>query len=109
MKNSTEKIFKGALVGATLAVVAGVLLSSDEGKKMSKKIAKNTKKLSADFYNYITPQIKELKQLGEVEYTELVSEGIKKYAKIKKLSLREKKILSKEAENSWKHIKKQLK
>jgi len=102
--NSRGKILGGALVGTVLGVAAGMLLATESGRKMRKDI----KKLSGDFYNYIAPQVKKLKQIGEAQYKAFVDEGVEKYAKSKRLTLAEKKILAKEAKRSWGHIRKHL-
>jgi gas vesicle protein len=102
---SGGKLLEGALVGAVLGIAAGMILTSEAGKKMGTDI----KKLSVDFYRYMAPQVKKLKKLGESEYNALVEQTVKKYAKAKKLSLAEEKILAKEAKRSWGHIKSQLK
>lgn len=104
-KGSGGKLLEGALVGAVLGIAAGILITSEAGKKMGTDI----KKLSGDFYRYMAPQVKKLKNLGESEYNTLVDQSVKKYAKAKKLSLAEEKVLVKEAKRSWGHIKKHLK
>ncbi len=106
-KKSAKKkgggLLAGALVGGALGVVAG-MLESESGQKMQK----NFMKLSGDFLNYIAPQIKKMKEVGEPEYEAFVAEKAKSYAKAKKLSLAEAKILAAKAKHSWKHIKKHL-
>jgi gas vesicle protein len=102
---SGGKLLEGALVGAVLGIAAGILITSETGKKMGTDI----KKLSGDFYRYMAPQVKKLKKLGESEYNKLVDQSVKKYAKVKKLSLEEEKVIAKEAKRSWGHIKKHLK
>lgn len=98
------KNLKGALIGAVLGVAAGVIVASDSGKKMGR----NIKKLSGDFYRYLAPQLKKMKQVGETEYHALVAKGVENFTKTKKLSFKEGKILAKEAKRSWSHIKKNL-
>lgn len=106
MKNKNGvKLLEGALIGAVLGVAAGMLATSETGRKMGKDI----KKLSGDFYRYIAPQVKKLKKVSEAQYNAFVTESAKKYAKTKKLSLAEQKALAAEAKRSWKHIKKHLK
>ncbi len=104
-KKSGGKLLGGALVGAVLGIAAGLLLTTESGKKIQKDI----KKLSGEFYRYMAPQLKKMKQLGEAEYHAFVDEKVKRYAKIKKLSLEEEKVLAREAKRSWSHIKKHLK
>ncbi len=104
MKKNGVKLLEGALVGAVLGVAAGLLLAPKSGKKLRGDI----KKLSGDFYRYIAPQVKKMKKMGEAQFNELVTKGAKNYAKAKKLSLAEQKMLATEAKRSWKHIKKHL-
>ncbi|MCR4328906.1 MAG: YtxH domain-containing protein [Patescibacteria group bacterium] len=104
MKKNGEMMLGGALVGAVLGVAAGVLLAPESGKKMRRDI----RKLSGDFYRYLAPQIKRLKKVSETQYHAFVTEGVKKYADAKKLSLAEVKIIASEAKRSWGHMKKNL-
>ncbi|MDO8655385.1 MAG: YtxH domain-containing protein [bacterium] len=102
--NGGKFLLEGALVGAVLGVAAGMLLAPESGKKMRKDI----KKLSGDFYRYIAPQVKKMKKMGEAQYHAFVAKGVKNFAKVKRLSLAEQKMLTTEAKRSWKHIKKHL-
>jgi gas vesicle protein len=104
-RGNSGKMMEGALIGAVLGVAAGLLITSETGKKMRKDV----KKLSVDFYRYLAPQVKKLKKVGEAQYGAFVDEGVKHYAKAKKLSLEDQKILAKEAKRSWGHIKRHLK
>lgn len=101
---SGGKVLEGTLIGAVLGVAAGMLLAPESGKKMRRDI----KKLSGEFYHYLAPKIKKLERMGEAEYHAFVAQGIKKYAKAKRLSLAEEKMLVNEAKRSWGHIKKHL-
>lgn len=104
MKKIGGKVLGGALVGAVLGVAAGMLLAPESGKKVRGDI----KRLSGDFYRYIAPRVKKLKQLGEAEFRAFVDKGAKQYAEAKKLSRAEEKMLAMEAKRSWGHIKKHL-
>lgn len=104
VKKGGRKLLGGALVGAILGVIAGILLAPESGEKMQKDI----KKLSGDFYSYIAPEIKKLKEMSDVKYNAFMTEGAKRYAKIKQLSIAEEKILMKIAKSSWQHIKKHM-
>lgn len=94
----------GALIGAALGVGAGLLAESKLGKKLGKEV----KNLSADFYRYMAPQIKKVKKMGEVEYKAFVAQAMERYNKDKKLSAAEAKHIVKNAQASWKHLKKHL-
>lgn len=105
IKKNGARFLGDALIGAVLGVVAGILLAPKSGKKMQRDV----KKLSGDFYRYIAPQANKLKRIGETQYNEFVAKSVKNYAKLKQLSLAEEKMLITEAKRSWKHIKKHLK
>lgn len=105
MNKNKERLLEGGLIGAVLGVVAGLLIAPKSGKELREDI----KNLPADFYKYISPQIKKIKEMGEEQYHNFMDEGVKKYAKVKKLTQDEEKILKKEAKNSWVQIKKHLK
>jgi gas vesicle protein len=98
------KLLEGALLGAVLGVVAGILLA----KETEGKAPVDIKKLSGDFYRYIAPKIKRLKEISEEQYNIFIAQSVENFVKIKKLSLTEEKILTAEAKRSWKRIKKQL-
>lgn len=98
-------VLAGAIVGAALGVAAGTLLAPKSGKKTRKDV----KRISGDFYRYITPQIKKMKRMGEAQYDALVAKGLKNYVKAKRLSSAQEKALKAEAKRAWKHIKGHLK
>ncbi len=95
-----KKILEGAVVGAMFGVAAGMLLASESGKKARKNIGK----ASGYFYRYMAPQVKKMKLAGKEQYDAFVSKSADNYAKAKKLSLEDKKILIKEGKRFWKHI-----
>ena len=103
-KKSGGKILTGTLVGAALGVVAGMLLSPKSGKEMRNDVSK----LPADFYRYIAPKIKKMKQVSEAQYHSLVEKGVQQYATAKRLTLDEGKMLLLEAKRSWNHMKRHL-
>lgn len=103
-KKNSYAWLEGGLIGAALGVGAGLLLSSKFGKELGEK----AKDLSADFYRYMSPQIKKVKKMGEAEYKKFVEEAAKRYSKSKKLTEAEAKGLIKDAHGAWKHLKKNL-
>lgn len=94
----------GGLIGAALGVGAGLLVESKFGKQLGKKSGQ----ISADFYRYMAPKIKKVKKMGEAEYKKFVAEAVERYKKDKKLSQAEARYLAKNAQASWKHLKKNL-
>ena len=94
----------GALIGAALGVVAGMLLAPASGKKLRGGIEKK----SAEFYAYLAPRLKKAKRMGEREYKMFVQEAVKNYAKAKRLSAHEQKALVAHAHQSWRHLKRHL-
>ncbi|MDO8669692.1 MAG: YtxH domain-containing protein [Candidatus Buchananbacteria bacterium] len=103
MKNNSKlKLLEGALAGAVLGAVAGLLLAPESGKKMRKDL----KKKSAEFYNSLVPQLKKMGKMGEADYRMAIKKAMSVYSKAKKLSSAETKELTREAEGYWKQIKK---
>ncbi len=103
-KKSGGKFLEGALVGTILSIVAGMLLAPKSGKKMRKDIME----LYGDFYYYIAPQVKNLKRMGGEQYNALMAQGVKSYAKARRLSHAEEKMLAAETRRSSKRITKHL-
>ena len=104
MKKNKGGVLMGTLVGAALGAAAGILLAPESGKKIRKDI----KNKSAEFYAYLAPQLKKIKKLGQAEFKVLVENTAKNYSKAKKLSLKEEKVLIERAQNSWNHLKRHL-
>lgn len=94
------KFIGGAVVGTALGIAAGLFLSSKKGKEMTSK----AKEKLSDFYVYISPELKKIKEMGEREYNEFIEKAGEKYSKAKKLTEKEAKELIKEAKSAWKQI-----
>ena len=93
-------VLEGAAIGAALGVVGGILAGSETGKKVGKKV----KGAAAGFYQYLSPQLKKAKKMGEDEYKAFVAAAVQRYNKDKKLSEKEVQKLTKETQSSWKHL-----
>ncbi|HUZ92380.1 MAG TPA: hypothetical protein VNG29_00070, partial [Candidatus Paceibacterota bacterium] len=102
--NNGAKIVEGALVGAALAVAAGMFLKSKAGRKAERK----TKVATAKFYRQISPEVKKLRSVGEKQLHAFAAKNAKNFAKAKKLSAAEERALTAEAKHSWRHVKKYL-
>ena len=92
----------GALIGAALGIAAGLFMQSKKGKKLQGNIKEKT----AEFYAYLAPKLKNMKQIGEKEFSEFIETAAKDYAKVKKITLEEMKILITDAKSTWAHLKK---
>ena len=103
-KKTGNKFLKGAVVGAALGVAAGLLASSKEGKKVKKEV----KEKLGDFYAVMAPKLKKAKEVGEKEYKFFINKALADYNKDGKFNKEDLKHLAKEAQKSWKHIKKHL-
>lgn len=103
-KSSGGKILEGALVGAALGVAAGMLFAPKSGKK----IRKNIKSISADFYRKVAPRVKKLRKVGEKQLHAFAAKSVRQYARAKRLSAAEERALMAEAKRSWRHVKKYL-
>lgn len=93
---------EGALVGAALGVAAGMLFAPKSGKKLRKDIGGRV----ADFHKYISPKIKQFKNMSESQYKTFIKNAIAGYSKARKLSNVEARELAGYAEKFWKHFKK---
>ncbi|MEK9175454.1 MAG: hypothetical protein AAB795_02560 [Patescibacteria group bacterium] len=102
MQKTNKRLIEGVLVGAVLGVGAALLAKSDTGKTLGKE-AKNS---VSDFLKYLAPKLKKINKIGEAEYKMLVREAMKQYSKNKKLSKDEITRLTKEAHETWSHLKK---
>jgi len=102
MASNKIKILEGALAGAVLGVVAGLMLAPESGKELRRDL----KKKSAEFYHYLGAQLKKLKKVSEKDYKILVRKAMETYSKTKKLSKDDVKKIVSGAESYWKHLKK---
>lgn len=102
MAKNKLKVLEGTLVGAALGFVAGIMLAPKSGKELRKDL----KKKSADFYKHLGSQLKKLKKVSEKDYKIMVKKAMATYSTAKKLSQSEAKEITKEAENYWKHLRK---
>jgi len=104
-KNTSLKVFGGVVAGAALAIAAAAFLRSKQGKKLTK----NMQTMLQDFYDYLAPELKKIKNFTKEEYEKFVEDGAKKYGEMKKLSQDKVKELIGEAKNSWKQFSKEFK
>jgi len=102
--NRKTTAITGALIGAAVGVAAGLLIPSNTGKKIKKQMKAST----ADFYRYLAPRIKRLKTVGEREYKALIDQAAKSYAEVKDISAKEMADLVDSAKDSWGDIKRGL-
>lgn len=100
MKNKKSRLLEGALIGAALGVAAGMLFAPESGKKLRKDIRAKF----ADFQKYISPKIKELREMSESQYSAFMKTAVAGYAKAKKLSAEEASELGRYAQEFWKHF-----
>jgi gas vesicle protein len=98
------KIFTGALAGAAIGVAAALFLTSQTGKKLRKNLSAR----AADFYKYISPQLRKLRRMSQEEYEAFIDEAVKRYGKLKKLSGPEILALAREAKKVWGQLAKYL-
>ena len=105
VKNKTGvHMLEGALIGVTLAAAAGIFARSRTGKK----VLANMRDKSAEFYNYIAPQIKKIKTMSKAEYSAFIDSAVERFGKLKKLSATEARELSNAAKASLADLKDNL-
>lgn len=78
------------------------MMAPEEGKKFQK----DAKKKYAKFYAEVAPKLKKMREVGEKDFKIFIAKAADNYAKAKKMSEPERKTLSKEAQNLWRHISK---
>lgn len=100
-KTNSKKILAGVLAGAALGVAAGLFFTSKSGKNLRRDI----KASSADFYRYAAPQLKKLKNVSREQYEAFMLKAVKSYAKARKLTAVDEKMLLREAKGAWAHLK----
>jgi len=98
------KLMGGALAGAALGVAAGLMLAPKSGKGLRKDM----KSQVAELYKMVAPQLKKMTKMGEAEYKSAMRKASAVYSKARKLSVKEAKMLEKEAMASWNMVKKHL-
>jgi len=103
-KNNALKFLEGTVAGVALGVAASMFMASNKGKKIKNDLSD----MAADFYKYISPKIKKVQKMGEKEYKEFMKASVAQYAKSKKMSEEMIKQLTKEAQQSWKHLSKHI-
>jgi gas vesicle protein len=101
-----SNFLSGALVGATLGIAASMFATSKKGQEMEQELKDKIK--MTDFYKNIAPKIKKAKSIGEKEYKSFIAKSLIDYNKNGKLSKEDLERMTKEAQASWKHIKKHL-
>jgi gas vesicle protein len=102
MPSKKVSFIEGALIGTALSIAAGLFLQSKKGKKLREDI----KEKAAEFYAYLAPKLKNMKQLGEKEFSQFIETAAKDYAKVKKITSEELKVLITDAKSTWQHLKK---
>jgi len=104
-KKSGSHILGGALAGIALTVAAGIFSQTKAGKK----IVKNVRDKSVDFYKLLEPQLQKAQAMGEEHVHKLIETSIEKYGSTKKLSQAEIKKLSAGAYKTLESLKKNVK
>lgn len=82
MKKDLAKFLAGAAVGAGLGIAASKYLDSESGKKSKESL----KKIFTEFYAFLGPRIKMVKNLTKAKYKEIITEAAHDYGKAKKMS-----------------------
>ena len=82
MKSKLLGFLSGLAVGAGLVIAAKKYSESECGQKT----IEDMKKMMSDFYNFVSPKVKMVKNLSRAKYRQIINEAAEEYGKIKKLS-----------------------
>ena len=100
--NKTEKrLLTGAAAAVALGAVATAFLLSPAGKKAQKE----ARATAAGLYKRLQPKLRKLKKVTKADYEKAVRSGLREYARLKKLTLKEERALRREALGAWKKMK----
>ncbi len=69
--NTTSKVLTGVLVGASVGIIAGILIAPDSGKRTREKIVGKTK----DLKNLMTDSMADVKNAYNREIESLMNNG----------------------------------
>jgi gas vesicle protein len=69
--NTTSKVLTGVLVGASVGIIAGILIAPDSGKRTREKIAGKTR----DLKNLMTDSMADVKNAYNRELESLMNNG----------------------------------
>jgi gas vesicle protein len=69
--NTTSKVLTGVLVGASVGIIAGILIAPDRGKRTREKIAGKTR----DLKNLMTDSMVDVKNAYNREIESLMNNG----------------------------------
>jgi gas vesicle protein len=69
--NTTSKVLTGVLVGASVGIIAGILIAPDSGKRTREKIAGKTR----DLKNLMTDSMADVKNAYNREIESLMKNG----------------------------------
>ena len=69
--NTTSKVLTGVLVGASVGIIAGILIAPDSGKRTREKIAGKTK----DLKNLMVDSMDDVKKAYNREIESLMNNG----------------------------------
>ena len=96
--------FIGGVIATAIAACAVYFLTSKRTEKHRKELLVFINKMKAEIIN----KMKELSDITEEKYKEIVDEILKKYERVLKVSEDEFKEIVKELKDGWKHIKKSI-
>lgn len=82
MKILSTKIIAGTALGIAVWLSLKNYFKSDSGIKAKKKF----KAMFSDFYDFISPKMEEIKNMGRGHYKLAIVNAAKEYGKMKKLS-----------------------
>jgi len=103
MKSKNKML--GAGIGLAAVAAAGTfLLTGKRGAKNRERVAE----WAIQFNREVNDKVKDLKDLNQQAYNQLVDETAERYARVKRVGASEMAHISTEVKNAWSHIGKQL-
>ena len=82
MKKDFMKFATGVAVGVGSAVATQKYLASEHGQKTKQEV----KKMFSQFYAFIYPKLKAMKDMTKAKYSQAIISGAKEFGKAKKMS-----------------------
>ncbi|MBP7796173.1 MAG: hypothetical protein KA059_05300 [Elusimicrobiales bacterium] len=99
------KVIAGGVALSAVAAAAIYFLAGEKNKKNREKIAQWGLEMKTE----LLKKMKDMKDVTKEEYDNLVDELTERYERVKKVSSKDLKVISKDLKGAWQHIQKEIK